>query len=420
MESIISKNTRVPPHNIEAEECVIGAMLLSRAAIEDVIKVIGPEDFYQLSLGKVFSAIQYLYENGSVIDVVTVTDEMRSRSADFEGVEIVTLMTNVPSASSAGHYAKIVSEHKVARDLIRICSDTEERAYQKEDPYELTGELESSISKIEATTDEPQSVTIWEMSEMSEANSPWIISGALKRDWRAIIVGEEGTGKGVLLRCMAAATAAGFHPFTHQPMTSHRTLLVDLENPRAAVLETGLVIASTIMNRSASVGTEYDETAFRIWHRPGGIDIRNRQDRADLVREIAYQRPELVCVGPWYKLTRPKPHEGWEDAAMGTLSILDDLRIKYGFALVIEAHSPKASGGNKRALLPIGSVYLSAWPEIGIGLRKDEDFEQVLHIEHFRGSRLKEQWPNRIVRDREWVIKGEWDGLSGPLDGDTF
>ena len=121
-------------------------MLLSRAAIEDVIKVIGPEDFYQLSLGKVFSAIQYLYENGSVIDVVTVTDEMRSRSADFEGVEIVTLMTNVPSASSAGHYAKIVSEHKVARDLIRICSDTEERAYQKEDPYELTGELESSIS----------------------------------------------------------------------------------------------------------------------------------------------------------------------------------------------------------------------------------------------------------------------------------
>ena len=411
---------REVPHNQEAEESVIGAMLLSRPAIEEATKILGAEDFYDHGLGQVFAAIEYLYENGCVIDFITVTDELRDRGGVPGNVDLVMLLANVPSASAAGHYAKIVAEQKTSRDLIRICNEMVERAYNKEDPYELTQELETGVSALESTSDEPEAMTIWELSEQSESNAPWIIPGALRQDWRALITGEEGTGKGVLLRVMAMATAAGFHPFTHQQMRPARTLLVDLENPTAAILETGLVIAETIMSESARRDMEYDETAFRVWHRPGGIDIRNRQDRSDFIREVAFQKPELVCIGPWYKFTAPKQGENWEEAAMGALQLLDMLRTKYGFAVVIEAHSPKGDGGKNRSLVPIGSSALMRWPEIGIGLRKDEMFEQILKTERFRGSRLKEQWPDRIVRDRKWVITGEWDGLDGPLDGETF
>ena len=394
-------------------------MLLSRPAIEEASKILDAEDFYNVGLGQLFATITYLYENGCVIDAITVTDELKSRGGVPGNVDLVALMMNVPSTSSAGEYAKIVAEKRAAREIIRICSEVIERAYQKEDPYELTQELEVEVSGMEATSDEPESLTIWELSEQSESNAPWIIPGALRQDWRALITGEEGTGKGVLLRCLAMASAAGFHPFTHQEMRPIRTLLIDLENPTAAILETGLVIAETIMAESARRGMDYDETAFRVWHRPGGIDIRNRQDRADLIREVAFQRPELVCIGPWYKFTAPKQGENWEEAAMGALQLLDMLRTKFGFAVVIEAHSPKGDGKN-RSLVPIGSSALMRWPEIGIGLRKDEMFEQILKVERFRGSRLKEQWPDRIVRDKKWVISGEWDGLSGPLDGETF
>ena len=94
---------------------------------------------------------------------------------------------------------------------------------------------------------------------------------------------------------------------------------------------------------------------------------------------------------------------------MAVLAILDELRVKYGFALVIEAHSPNSSSGQRRELRPIGSVYLSAWPELGIGLRPDNDNPLVLNVEHFRGSRLKQRWPDRIVRDPRWIVSGGWD-----------
>ena len=149
---------------------------------------------------------------------------------------------------------------------------------------------------------------------------------------------------------------------------------------------------------------------FKIYHKPGGINIRNRRDRADLVREIAAQQPQLVCIGPYYKMTRPERGEGWEDAASGAMAILDDLRTKYGFALLIEAHSPKGQPGTKRDLRPQGSNYLTQWPEIGIGLVEDKDFPQTLHIEQFRKDRLKASYPKLLERNTDWVVTGVYEG----------
>ena len=409
--TIPASPTAAIPHDTEAEESILGDCIINPDKVMDIAADLSADEFYVPLNQKLWSAwIEHSETRSDRLDAITW-----ARMAGCETSDIASIVTN--AIGFTRNHVNIVKKHKVARDLMAIGSDIKARAATGEDPYEIAEELDHFVSTIGGGAEKkPEAMTIWEMSELSEANAPWVIPGALRQDWRAIITGPEGTGKGVLIRAMAMGAAAGIHPFTHRDMEPTRTLLVDLENPVAAVLETGLVLANSIMQRQLANGEVADETMFRIWHKPGGINIRNRQDRADLIREIVHQKPKLVCIGPWYKLNRSKPGENWEDTAMAVLGIIDDLRVKYGFAVAIEAHSPKASGGNKRTLDPVGSVYLKAWPELGLSLQPDDDFEETLHVMRFRRDRLICNWPVKIERSKEWVITGVMDSSTNSID----
>src|ERR1700690_2136543 len=75
----VSDITRIPPHNLEAEESLLGAMLLSRDAIATAMEICKPEDFYKSSHGHIFSAVTSLFSQGEPADWVTVTEELRRR-----------------------------------------------------------------------------------------------------------------------------------------------------------------------------------------------------------------------------------------------------------------------------------------------------------------------------------------------------
>lgn len=396
--------------DVEAEEILLGACVRQGDKVAEIAADLEATDFHSPRHQVLWQAWTMLYaRTARSPDMLEWARECNGMPGG-EAIHVADILAL--SANTIGFnrtHVNIIKQHKAARNLMMECAEARNRVSSGDDPYEVAEELNHFISTIGSTDSTvPEAMTIWEMSELSDSTAPWIIPGALKQDWRALVTGFEGSGKGVLLRSMAMTTAAGIHPFTHRPITPYRTLLCDLENPKEAILETGLVLANTIMQQSLRNQTELDDSMFKIWHRPQGINIRNRRDRADLIREIVAQEPKLVCIGPYYKMTRPKPGESWEDGALAALSILDELRIKYGFALVIEAHSPKGGDG-KRGLDPIGSVYLKAWPELGIGLRPDEINTDILHVEHTRGSRLRHQWPNRIERCSQWVISGCWD-----------
>src|SRR5687767_9152603 len=72
-----SSKPRVPPHNLQAEESLLGAMLLSRDAIVDAVEICGSDDFYKPAHGHVFEAVTRLYGQGEPVDPVTVADELR-------------------------------------------------------------------------------------------------------------------------------------------------------------------------------------------------------------------------------------------------------------------------------------------------------------------------------------------------------
>jgi replicative DNA helicase len=110
----------IPPQNLDAEESVLGAMLLSGAAIEAVSEIIDAGDFYRESHARIYLAALELYQHGQPVDAITVADKLDERGElpEVGGKErIHELAALVPATSNAGHYARIVREMATLRGL---------------------------------------------------------------------------------------------------------------------------------------------------------------------------------------------------------------------------------------------------------------------------------------------------------------
>ncbi|HSG14120.1 MAG TPA: replicative DNA helicase [Gaiellaceae bacterium] len=112
----------VPPQNLEAEESVLGAMLLSPTAVGTVSEILTAADFYRESHARVYRAALGLWAKGEPVDAITITDELDERS-ELEAVggqsRIAELAALVPSTSNVEHYARIVKEMSTLRGLVR-------------------------------------------------------------------------------------------------------------------------------------------------------------------------------------------------------------------------------------------------------------------------------------------------------------
>ncbi|MEZ5341136.1 MAG: replicative DNA helicase [Acidimicrobiales bacterium] len=147
-----AKPLRVPPSNLAAEEAVLGAMLLSREAIADVVEILDVDNFYKPAHGHVFDAILSLYSAGEPVDAVTVADELKR--ADLLEVSggpgiLLDLQGNTPAISNAAHYARIVEEHALLRRMIAVSNEIAEMAYRvPEDVVQAVDDAESAMFEV--------------------------------------------------------------------------------------------------------------------------------------------------------------------------------------------------------------------------------------------------------------------------------
>jgi len=143
----------VPPHNLEAEESLLGAMLLSRDAITAAVEArVDAADFYKPAHGHIFDAIWSLYEQGEPVDPVTVAEELR-RSNLLEPLggkgTLLSIQAATPASANAGHYAKIVSELALLRRLITVSGEIAESAYsQPDDVTETVDRAEAMVFDV--------------------------------------------------------------------------------------------------------------------------------------------------------------------------------------------------------------------------------------------------------------------------------
>ena len=141
---------RVPPHNLEAEESLLGSMLLSRDAISAATESrVEASDFYKPAHSHIYEALMSLYGQGEPVDPVTVADELRRADLlDALGGRqaLLRLQAQTPASANASHYAKIVSELALLRRLIAVAGDISEMGY--DDSAEVAETLDRAESLV--------------------------------------------------------------------------------------------------------------------------------------------------------------------------------------------------------------------------------------------------------------------------------
>ena len=143
---------RIPPHNEEAEKSVLGAVMLSKDALFDVMEEVRSGDFYHEAHREIFDAVSDLFRRNAPVDTLTVSEELKKRKTlEMAGgrAYVATLSTLVPSTANARQYGKIVAEKAALRNLIQKAGEIVEKSYQeKQPPEQVLDFAERSIFEI--------------------------------------------------------------------------------------------------------------------------------------------------------------------------------------------------------------------------------------------------------------------------------
>jgi replicative DNA helicase len=166
-QSQIRPGYRNPPHSREAEESVIGAVLLSEDAVNEVMDVIHPEDFYVPAHQAIFEAMRELFDTSQAIDAVTVSEVLRRRGEldKVGGIQYLTRMVDiVPSTSNVAYYAGIVEEHAKRRELIRAGASVTDFAFNVDD--EISSVLDRAEQAVLGVAERRASQSLFEVGPM--------------------------------------------------------------------------------------------------------------------------------------------------------------------------------------------------------------------------------------------------------------
>lgn len=140
---------KVPPQSLEAEQSVLGAMLIQREAISKAVDLIRTEDFYRESHRKIFGVIVGLFEKGQEADLITVSEALKATASleQVGGLAYLTELTGlVPTAAHVEYYAKIVAEKALLRNIITVSTEIAAQAYEPgQEAQELLDDAERQV-----------------------------------------------------------------------------------------------------------------------------------------------------------------------------------------------------------------------------------------------------------------------------------
>lgn len=153
MEKEISKsNIRIPPHDLEAEKSVLGALMLDANAMNIVVDIIKPEDFYDYKHTAIYNAMLELYEKREPIDILSVSSRLKEKKLTKQAggsAYLTDLVNTVATSANVKHYAELVRKKKILRDLIESSSYISHLGYNEEEDIELIlDEAERKIFSI--------------------------------------------------------------------------------------------------------------------------------------------------------------------------------------------------------------------------------------------------------------------------------
>lgn len=373
------------------ELAILAACFTTKTARTEARRHLTGTDFHDPRHERLWNTIHALDKTGSPVDHVTLLAAIKN---DPPVVALLPeLVTAIADPDEIPTYAAIVREWSVKRKIeyaakvvINEASKTTDATWPAKVVSRFTAIRDGSA------IDDLAALTLAELLEQEDDTPEWLIPGLLERRDRLILTGEEGLGKSHLMRQLGIYAAAGLHPFDlTKRITPIKVAIIDNEN------------SWTQVRRKARPMVEYAErltgdSAVRdrvVVDCVGRMDITRDRDLSRIHQLLDTQFPDLVIIGPLYRLT-PRALQT-DDEASPVLAALDTIRER-GCALLTEAHAGHAQGaGGVRDMRPRGSSALMGWPEFGYGLRSIGT-EGYADLVPWRGNREERDWPTRLRR----------------------
>lgn len=348
------------PQDSEAEASVLGAAIIDRSFREEALRSLSLAHFVHPDARETWATLEEMHEAGLAVDEKTVAQRLEVRMDDARSKNVIfEFIHEAGSVASARPQVRRLQDLATRRHILGMSTRIEKAAANGSDLSEvvrLTEELAATFH-LEVGSAEP-APDLQTFLQAGDAESfDWCVRGVLERGDRMIVTGREGAGKSLLLAQIAVMSAAGLHPFGAElEQLPIRVLLVDLENPEAE-------LRRRFRSLYLQAGDRLERDRLFIRSRAAGLDLLTAEDQAWLESDVVSTSPDLVIIGPVYKMADGDP--GLEKDVKPVARFLDRLRTKHDCAVVLEAHIPHDARGR-----PYGWSGWRRWPEIGVELKE--------------------------------------------------
>lgn len=405
-----------PPHSRIAEQALLGTVMNEPALTPHAATLLDGTDFFYPHHETIWDAIHAVTATGALPEPTLVLDHLTRQK----------LLGKVGGAPylfeliQAGRFGQLDEYARIVRDTSRLRAATTatirvREAIRSARPENVTDAIERAVTIMDdslvrfgATSHQQLRRHVETIDELlageDDDTYDWVIPGLIEHQERVIITAEEGAGKSTLLRQIAVQAAAGIHPFTFEPMPPIRVLHIDVENTRRQSRR-------RYRPMRIQAGHKLDPDHLRIELRTAGLDLTTDADRDWLLDTCRHVQPDLLLIGPIYKLANGDPTE--EKSAKPVAMAIDAVRDQTDCAVILEAHAAKApSGSRKRPHEPYGWSGWLRWPEIGLWLDTNGD------LTPWRGAREERTWPHKLERGGDWPwsaalteVAGHWNDI---------
>lgn len=408
----------VAPHDLDAEEHVLGACLIAARAVDDAARVVRPEHFYRDNHARIYEAILDLRAGGADPDTVLVAAELEARGILDETLRarLVELARIVPAASNVERWARIVRDR--ARDRAILYAARDLAAAATNGGVDRSPDVRARLLELlNAPVDHDRhNVDLVDLALLLASDPPiipWQWEGWIALGDLVMVAGDPGTKKSLAMLELLVAIVQGRDSFLGAPLTRHRggrVLMVDLENP-----------TGEMHKRLYEFGLRFDDDELellRYAHMPD-LSLADPDGLARLEALLVDQAVELVVLDSFRRIA-PGIDENDSAAVSAILTPLRTMSARLNVTIVVIHHAKKKQGGESldAGSMIRGSGDILASLDQMLFHRNRPGESDAFTIEHGK-ARRGQPHPSILVRIVETEHRDGEHGIRLELEGDV-
>ncbi len=329
MNNSIKQEGKIPPHNIDAEKSLLGAILIDQEVLIDVVEIVKATDFYDKRHSKIFAGMIRLYQNHEGVDLITVTDELKKNGHldEIGGSTYLAELTNhVPTAAHASSYAEIISQAAVRRRLIKASADINSLAFDENLTVpQLLGQSEAELFSVSDSSLKQDLTSISDILDTSfdRINDLYVNKGVLR---------DVKTGYRDLDNMTAGLQRSDLIILAARPAMGKTTLVTNLAYNVATIEKKAVLFFSLEMSKEQLIDRMLaDAAGVDSWNiRTGNLSEEDFAKLAEASGEMA-EAPIFIDDTPGVSVLemRTKARRAAHDGELG-LIIIDYLQLMQG------------------------------------------------------------------------------------------